>query len=133
MKTCSIAYVLLVTAAIPTLFTLSDSILSDSWVLGDTMGLVGMLTHGISIILFFHLITKCVGLSIRWRIAISPIFPILIYTTYYATIYNELRGPVGFSIQFMALLNSIKFVASSLIVEFAMSKLERRVAWLGCP
>ena len=114
MKTCSIAYVLLVTAAIPVLFTISE-LLYETSLTGDTGTVIAIIAHGLSIVLFFHLITKCLGLPIAWRIAVGAFFPILVYTIYYATIHDHIRGPVVFAIHemFVFTLSNFLHVAQS--------------------
>ena len=83
MKTFSAAYLLFVTTAIAVLFTVPPWVLPESNPESPLEGfgiqiLVGI-GHGMSICLFFHLITKGVGLSLGWRIFLNAAIPVAIY------------------------------------------------------
>ena len=131
MKSCSSAYILLVTAAIPVLFTISE-LLYGALSFGDTTDVISIVGHGLSIVLFFHLITKCLGLPFGWRVAVGAISPTLLYALYYWQIHDQITGSVVFSVRDMLVFYSIKFLICSAIAEYAMQELEKRVTWLSC-
>ena len=108
MKTCSIAYVMFVTASIGGLFTLSQFLFRF---LSDVTGVAAIIAHGMSIALFFHLITKCSGLKYEWRIAIGTVVPTLLYVIYYCSIYNQYAQPV------FLVFSTFKFLTSCAIAE----------------
>ena len=129
MKTCSIAYVLFVSAAIPVLFTASK-LLNESLHFGDTGDCIAIIAHGLSIVLFLHLFAKCFGVTTVWRVAIGSVIPILAYTIYFVSIGDQIRGPVVFAVHEMLVFYVIKFVACSALVEYGMQAMEKRIEWL---
>ena len=131
MKSCSFAYILFVTAAIPVLFSISN-LLHGTLRLGDITDFISIITHGISIVLFFHLVTKCCGMSMGWRVAISTLLASLLHGLDYARIHDQIPGPVVFSVPAMLMFYTVKFLVCAIVAECAMLALEKRVTWLGC-
>ena len=136
MKTFSLKYLMFVTAAIAVLFTVprwvlpAPSLDPEAAIGGFTIYVLVEAGHGLSICLFFHLITMILGLPIAWRIAVSALAPMAAYLIFLVVF------SVHFSIFAYVAVGTfyvVKFSMCSVMAEHTMLELGQRYAWLGSP
>ena len=135
MKTFSAGYLLFVTTAIAVLFTVPPWVLPESNPESPLEGfgiqiLVGI-GHGMSICLFFHLITKGVGLSLGWRIFLSAAIPVAIYMSIMLWALQYMSNGILRFAPFMLGFYTVKFLTCSVMAEYTMLDLQRRFKWFG--
>ena len=135
MKTFSAAYLLFVTTAIAVLFTVPPWVLPESNPESPLEGfgiqiLVGI-GHGMSICLFFHLITKGVGLSLGWRIFLNAAIPVAIYMSIMLWALQYMSNGILRFAPFMLGFYTVKFLTCSVMAEYTMLDLQRRFKWFG--
>ena len=135
MKTYSLAYLLFVTTAIAVLFTVPPWVLPESnpeSPLGDFgISILVGIGHGLSICLFFHLITKGLGLSLGWRIFLNAAIPVATYISFCLWALRYYPNGILRYVPFMLLFYSAKFLTCSVLTEYTMIDLQRRFKWLS--
>ncbi len=88
--------------------------------------LVSTAAHGLYWVCFFHLVGKLVDLGIGWRIVLESILPVILFTSWYAAVRHQIRGPFVFSVLDMFAINSTKFLLCAAIAEFTIEKFAKR-------
>ena len=92
-----------------------------------------MVSHGASIVLFFHILGKMAGIPLVFRIAIDVILPTIGFSVWYIYFRDRSLDLVALPAFFEVAFYLIKFSISAVFVELTMHGLEKQWNFLKPP